>query len=83
MQANLTAFSTQDGAFNAARSARQTASDGYGTALAAVYDWLMGVSNTLATHWGTRWNTQWAQAGFINNTTAIPAKIEEDRKSVV
>ena len=36
-----------------------------------------GVSNTLATHWGTRWNTQWAQAGFINNTTAIPAKIED------
>ena len=77
MQANLTAFSTQDGAFNAARSARQTASDGYATALAAVYDWLMGVSNTLATHWGTRWNTQWAQAGFINNTTAIPAKVED------
>lgn len=26
---------------------------------------------------GTRWNTQWAQAGFINHTTAIPTKVED------
>jgi hypothetical protein len=77
MQTNLSAFITQDGAFNAARSAQQTASDAWATAQAAIYAWLLGVSNTLATHFGTRWNTQWAQAGFINNTTAIPAKIED------
>ena len=82
MQTNLTAFANQDAAFNAARSAQQTASDAYQPALAAVYDWLLGVSNTLATRFGTRWSREWAQAGFINNTTAIPTKIE-DRLSLV
>jgi hypothetical protein len=77
MQTNLSAFITQDGAFNAARSARQTASDAWTAAQGNIYDWLLGVSNMLATHFGTRWNTQWAQAGFINNTTAIPVKIED------
>lgn len=38
---------------------------------------MLGVSNTLATKFGTRWNTEWAQAGFINHTTAIPSKIED------
>lgn len=27
----------------------------------------------LASRFGTRWNTSWAQAGFIDATTAIPA----------
>ncbi len=82
MQANLTAFANQDAAFNAARSAQQTASDAYQPALAAVYEWLLGVSNTLATRFGTRWSREWAQAGFNNNTTAIPSKVE-DRLSLV
>src|SRR2546430_1253110 len=69
MQANLSAFITQDGAFNAARSAKQTASDGWTAAQGSIYDWLLGVSNMLATHFGTRWNTQWARAGFTNNST--------------
>lgn len=77
LQSALDAFVTQDGAFNAARSARQTASDSYQTATGAVYDWLLAVSNMLATRFGTRWNTEWAQAGFINHSTGIPAKIEE------
>lgn len=82
MQTNLTAFASQDAAFNTARSAQQTASDAYQPTLAAVYDWLLGVSNTLATRFGTRWSREWAQAGFTNNTTAIPTKIE-DRLSLV
>jgi hypothetical protein len=36
-----------------------------------------GVSNTLATRFGTRWSTEWAQAGFIDRSTGIPARIEE------
>lgn len=61
-KANLAAFVQQDGLYNAARIARQT----------AIYDWELGVSNTFATNFGTRWNTQWAQGGFINYTTEIP-----------
>ena len=74
---DLTAFITQNDAFNAQRSARQAASDAFQAEIGHVYDWLLGVSNSLATAWGTRWSTQWAQAGFTNYTTAIPAKIED------
>jgi hypothetical protein len=74
MQSALDAFIAADGAFNAARSARQSASDAYQAAIGALYPWLLSVSNVLASYFGTRWNTQWAQAGFINNSTAIPAK---------
>ena len=57
MQTELDAFVTVDGDFNAARSARQTASDTFQTAEGAVYDWLLAVSNMLATPFGTRWST--------------------------
>lgn len=76
-QANLTAFVQQDGLYNAARSADQAASDAYQATLGPIYEWVLGVSNTLATKFGTRWNTEWAQAGFTNHTTAIPTKIED------
>ncbi len=66
-----------DGDFNAARSARKEASDAFQIAADAVYDWLLSVSNMLATPFGTRWSTAWAQAGFINHSTGIPSKIEE------
>lgn len=74
---NLAAFVEQDGLYNAARSLQQTASDTYQATLGPIYTWLLGVSNTLATKFGTRWNTEWAQAGFTNRTTAIPSKIED------
>ena len=75
--AELNAFIAADGDFNAGRSARQDASGLFQTKMEAVYDWLLAVSNMLATPFGTRWSTAWAQAGFINNSTAIPSKIEE------
>ncbi|MEA3187275.1 MAG: hypothetical protein QOD99_1105 [Chthoniobacter sp.] len=74
MQTALDAFVTQDSAFNAQRSARQTASDSYQAAMSAIYDWLLASSNVLANSFGTLWNTQWAQAGFVNHSTAIPRK---------
>ncbi|MGB8170536.1 MAG: hypothetical protein WCF18_23740 [Chthoniobacteraceae bacterium] len=79
IQSVLDAFVTVDASFNAARSA-QCAADGVGSfqaAMGTLYDRLLGVSNMLATRFGTRCNTQWAQAGFTNNTTAIPTKIED------
>ncbi len=74
---DLEAFVAVEGDFNAARSARKEASDAFQTAEGAVYDWLLAVSNMLATPFGTRWSTAWAQAGFVNHSTAIPTKIEE------
>ena len=42
------AFSTADAAFNAGRSAQQTASDAYQATTGPLYDWLLSVSNMLA-----------------------------------
>ncbi len=77
LDAALTAFIATDGAFNAARSTRQAASDGFHTAEDALAAWLGVVRNVLAARFGNRWSTQWAQAGFTNHTTAIPARIED------
>lgn len=77
LQSALDAFVASDGAFNAARSARQTASDSYQLTNGAIYEWLLAVSNMLATLFGTRWSTAWAQAGFVNHSTGIPARVEE------
>ena len=77
IQTVLDAFIAADGAFNAARSARQAASDTYQAACGAIYDWLLAVRKVLAVQFGDRWSTQWAQAGFTNSTTAIPARVED------
>lgn len=72
MQANLTAFISADAAFNAGRSTKQAASDAYQGALAANFTWLGSVKNMLVSRWGSGWSTRWAQAGFVNHSTAIP-----------
>lgn len=77
LQTDLDAFINHEAEFNAARSARLAASEIYQGTLVPVYEWLLGVSNTLATRFGTRWSTEWAQAGFINHSTGIPSRIEE------
>lgn len=63
--------------FNASRSKRQAASDTYTAAEGAVRDWLAVVRTVLAGRFGNRWSTMWAQAGFINHSTAVPRRVEE------
>ena len=82
LQTVLDAFIAADGAFNAARSARQAASDTYQATCGAIYDWLLAVRKVLAVRFGARWSTEWAQAGFTDATTAVPTKVE-DRISLV
>lgn len=74
MHDDTEAFRTADNNFNMGRSSEQDASSTYQAALAPLYNWLLHVSNMLASRFGTRWNTSWAQAGFIDHTTAVPAK---------
>ena len=76
-QTYITAFESADNSFNAGRSARQADSDAYHSDLAAMDDWLAVTKNVLVGRFGARWSTAWAQAGFINNTTQIPTKIED------
>ena len=73
-QTDLTAFVNADNAFNAARSARQGASDQVIGTVAEIGEWLGVVRGVLTGHFGARWNTMWAQAGFTNHSTAVPAK---------
>ncbi len=76
-QTYITAFAKADNAFNAGRSARQADSDAYQAGVVAMDGWLTVTKNVLAGRFGPRWSTAWAQAGFINNTTQLPAKIED------
>lgn len=62
--------------FNAARSARQTASDLFKPADTALSEWLQTTRNVLAGRFGSRWSTSWAQAGFVNATTSVPTRIK-------
>ena len=39
--------------------------------------WLLAARNVLIPTFGTRWSTAWAQAGFINPSTAVPVRIED------
>ena len=77
VQTDLEAFIAQDAGFNAARSTRLAVSEVFQGKMESLYEWLLGVSNVLATRFGTRWSTAWAQAGFINHSTGIPTKTEE------
>ncbi len=73
----LSQFTTEDCGFNAARSARLSASEAFQKTMDTLYIWLLAARKVLAVNLGEQWSTAWAQAGFINNSTAIPAKIED------
>ena len=75
-------FTEQDGLFNAGRTTQQAASTAYTTATEAVYVWELDARKVLAVHFGDYWSNDWSQAGFINNTTAIPSKIA-DRMALI
>ena len=77
LQTEVTAFANAENAFNIGRSARQAASDLFQAADATLEEWLGVVKTVLVGSFGVRWSTVWAQAGFINHSTAIPTKIEE------
>ena len=77
IQTDLDAFIAANTNYDAARSARLAVSESFQTQMEAVYEWLLAVSNVLASRYGVRWSTAWAQAGFTNHSTGIPRKIEE------
>lgn len=77
LQGLLTAFTNADSAYNGGRSARQAASDAFQAAAAALGDWLATAKNVLAGRFGPRWSTEWAQAGFVAHSTAVPQKFAD------
>ena len=77
LKSELDAFIVVDTGFNAARSTRLVVSEVFQAEMEKVYEWLLAVSNTLASRFGTRWSTEWAQAGFVNGSTGIPGNVED------
>ena len=77
LQTETNAFVASYSDFNAARSARQAVSDTFKAAETTLTEWLFVVRTVLAGRFGNRWSTMWAQAGFINPSTAVPRRIEE------
>jgi hypothetical protein len=77
LQAALTAFEAAENGFNAGRSAKQAAYDGFEAAGRAVESWLGVVKGVLTGRFGARWSAAWAQAGFTNHSTRIPTRFED------
>lgn len=77
LQADLNAFINANNAYNTGRSTQQSASDAFHAADDAIAAWIGVVRGVLVVKFGRLWNTAWAQAGFVNNSTAVPAKIDD------
>lgn len=75
-QTVLDGYINAENSFDASRSAKQTALDGWKGATGALFDWLLVVRTVLAGRFGNRWSTEWAQAGFTNASSAVPKRIE-------
>jgi hypothetical protein len=75
-QADLNAFTTEESSYIATRSSRQADYNRFHSAEKALTDWLQITRNVLAARFGSRWSTAWAQAGFVNASTALPVRIQ-------
>ena len=76
-EAELDAFTDALDVYNAKRSSRQSAYNLFHTNETALSDWLSEVRNVLMARFGERWNTMWAQAGFVQPSIAIPRRIQD------
>lgn len=72
-----TAFNNSWSGYNAARSAQQVKSNAYKSACAGVSVFLKSSRATLVASFGPSWNTMWAQAGFVQPSTAVPRRLAD------
>jgi hypothetical protein len=73
----LAAFNAALGVYNSARSSRQVAYDLFHSKEDDITAWLKVVRGILIGDFGDRWNTMWAQAGFVQPSTAIPRRLQD------
>ena len=76
-KAILDAFTRALSLYNQARSNQQTAYNLYHAKMADLDSWLTVVRGILVGDFGNRWNTMWAQAGFVQSSTAIPVRLQD------
>lgn len=77
MQTDLTAFNRAEIDFGKARQTLKDAQTTLIPAAQALLDFLNVARPALIGHYGYFWTADWAAAGFVNNSTAIPGSIEE------
>ncbi len=73
----LAAFKAALGNYNQARGNEQGAYDLFHAKVADLSSWLQVVRGVLVGYFGNRYTTRWAEAGFVQPSTAIPTKIED------
>ncbi len=69
------ALTQTDSLYNLSRSQTQTASDAYQLTLAPLAGFLSRARGIFTSFFGPRWNADWAQAGFITPSTAVPRRV--------
>ena len=79
----LTAFTAAQGNYNQARGNEEAAYNAYHANLAAIQTWLKVVRGVLVGYYGNNYNMNWAAAGFVQPSTAIPRKIADQIALVV
>ncbi len=73
---DLVALTNAEESFGIARQNLNTAYALFAAADAGVTDWLKACRAMFIGHFGYFWSPQWAAAGWINNSTAIPSTID-------
>ena len=82
LDGSATAFKTAEANFGSARQAKMAAYIEYIPAAAGVKDFLTAARAIFVSSFGNRWSADWATAGFVNNSTAVP-KTDEERISLL
>lgn len=72
LQAQITAVTTAQTAFNVGRDARQTASTACTDFHGQIVEWLTKARAVLVPYLGRSWSAAWAAAGFTDHSTAVP-----------
>ncbi len=73
----LEAFKTALGVYNTARGTRKAAATAVRNSQKALRDWLIVVRGILIGDFGNGWSQDWASAGFVQPSTAIPSRVAD------
>jgi hypothetical protein len=73
----LSAFNAALGIYNSARSSEQVAYNLFHSKDDDITAWFTVVRGILVGDFGNRWNTMWAQAGFVQPSTKIPTRVQD------
>lgn len=76
-QTILDSYVNSEDALGYTRSGRQAALTTWGSASVDITEWLGQVRLVLAGRFGIRWSTEWAQAGYVNGSCAVPKKMDD------